>query len=104
MSGERRGNPQGTPQIGSLIPEVLKQVEHRHGALFLVQEGWGKLVGKRLAAHTKPVSLRRGTLIVHVDRPGDSYVLSYQRAHLLEQLRIRTNGKVEEIVVRAGEV
>ncbi len=90
--------------IGMLIPQVLSQTKRQHDALFSIQRGWGKLVGRRLAVHSKPVSLRRGRLVIHVDCPGDGFTLSYQRMELLEQLRIRTKGKVEELVIRAGEI
>jgi hypothetical protein len=82
---------------------VLKRVERRRGTLLVIQRGWNKLVGKRLAAHTKPVSLQRGRLIVHVDRPGDNFALSYQRSELLERLRTVTRGRVEELVIWPGD-
>ena len=92
------------PRIGAVIPAVLKQTRQQHGPLFAVQRGWKRLVGKELAAHTKPVSLRRGRLVIHVDRPGDSFALSYQRPRLMQRLDAVTRGRVEDIVIRAGEV
>ena len=90
-------------RIGSLIPGVLTRTAKQHGALFLVQGRWARLVGKALAAHTRPVSLRRGRLMVHVDHPGDAFALNYRRAKLVTRLAALTQGKVEEIVMRAGE-
>ncbi len=92
------------PRIGSVIPAVLRHAKQEHGPLFVVQRGWSRLVGKTLAAHTKPVSLRRGRLVVHADHPGDSFALNYQRPHLLKQLHEATQGRIEEIVIRAGDV
>ena len=89
-------------RIGAVIPAVIRQLEQQQGPLQAAQEAWGRLVGKRLAAHTKPVSLRGGRLIVHVERPGDGFALSYARPELLERLRAATQGKVEEIVIRPG--
>ena len=91
-------------RIDSLIPGVLRQLERQQSALQDVQERWARLVGKRLAAHTKPVSLRRGRLTVHAERPGDGFALSYAKAELLERLRASTQGKIEEIVIRPGEI
>ncbi len=91
-------------RIGSLIPEVMKHTAHTHGPLFTIQREWSRLVGKPLAAHTKPVSLKRGRLVVYADRPGDNFALSYERPRLLAQLQILTSGHVEEIVIRAGNV
>ena len=89
-------------RIHAVIERVLKDVGQRHSALFAIQHDWGKLVGKRLAAHTRPVSLRKGRLVVQAARPGDSFTLSYQRTELLERLRAATQGHIEEIVIRPG--
>ena len=91
-------------RIGALLPGLLKRVEQRHRALAAIQQRWGKLVGKRLAAHTRPVGLRHGRLVVAVDRPGDGFALSYQRPQLLEQLRGSAVGDVEEIIIRPSSV
>ena len=86
--------------IGALIPTVLRHVEREQGAMALVRREWRKAAGSRLAAHAKPVSLRRGRLIVCVDRPGDGFALSYERARLLERLRAATGGTIEELIIR----
>ncbi len=91
-------------QIGAVLPTVLKRVERQREALTVAQRAWGRLVGKQLAAHTRPVSLRRGRLSVHVSRPGDSFMLSYQRPKLLTRLQAATHGAIEELVVRPGEL
>ena len=90
--------------VRGVIDDVLRQTAKRQRPLFAIQRRWTRLVGKRLAAHTRPVSLRRGRLIVHADQPGDSFALSYARPRLLEQLQGSAAGGVEEIVIRAGAV
>jgi len=89
-------------RLDALIPTVLKRVEAQHSALRAIQQRWGKLVGRELAAHTKPISLRRGRLVVRADQPGDGFVLSYQRAQLLKRLGAAAPGRVEEIIIRPG--
>ena len=91
-------------RIGSLIPEVMQHAAHTHGPLFAIQREWSRLVGKPLAAHTKPVSLRHGRLVIYVDRPGDNFALTYERPRILAQLQTMTHGCVEEMVIRAGNV
>ena len=91
-------------RLDALIPGVRRRMEERHGALFEIQRDWSRLVGRRLAAHTKPAGLRRGVLTVHIDRPGDGFALSYRKPELLERLRSATQGKVEEIVMRPGDI
>jgi hypothetical protein len=58
------------------------------------------LVGRQLAAHTKPVGLQRGRLIVHVDGPGDGFALSLRRVHVLAEVGRITDGRVTELVIR----
>ena len=100
-----RGAPQaGGQRIGAIVPGVLQQAERRHRALLTIQRRWPRLVGKGLAAHTKPVSLHRGRLIIHVDHPGEGFALKYVRPQVLERLQATTRGRIEELVIRAGEV
>ena len=54
-------------------------------ALARVFERWGELVGPALAAHTRPVSLARGTLVVAVDQPGWAAQLGWLEADLLRR-------------------
>ena len=88
--------------LQDILPAVLKQVEQQRGVLVSVQREWVRLVGRRMAAHAKPVSLRRGRLVVQVDRPGDGFTLRYQQAELLVALQRATQARVEDIVIRPG--
>jgi predicted nucleic acid-binding Zn ribbon protein len=90
--------------VSELISNVMRRAAQEHRPLFAIQRRWPKLVGKQLAAHTRPVSLRRGRLVVHADHPGDSFALNFARPRLLEQLQGKGTGGVEEIVIRAGDV
>lgn len=89
-------------RLGALIPAALQRVETQHRVLLAIQQRWGKLVGRALAAHTTPVSLTRGRLVVQAERPGDGFSLSYQRAGLLKRLEATVPGRVEEIIIRPG--
>ena len=91
----RRAQP-----IGALIPGLLREYEQRQKPLFLVQRQWGRLVGRALAKHSKPASLRRGRLIIQVESPGDGFTLSAQRTELLRRVQAATGEAVQEIVVR----
>ena len=90
--------------IGALLPAVLRQVERHARPLQAIQARWSRLVGPALAGHTKPVSLRRGRLVVLAEQPGDGFTLSYRRAQLLERLqRARgCRGLIQEIIIRPG--
>ena len=88
--------------IRALIPAVLRQVEQHQGTLAAIQREWRTLVGRRLAAGTRPASLRQKRLVVTVESPGEAFLLNYCRPPLLKRLRATTQGKVEEIIIRPG--
>lgn len=91
--------------LSALLPGVLREAEAAHKPLQLIQARWARLVGRSLRVHSRPVSLRRGRLIVQVDRPGDSYTLAFERMRLIKRLAALTDGRVEELILRpAGPV
>lgn len=96
-----RRDPQ---HIRGLVSDLLTQAGTQHAVLAGIQRQWRALVGRALAAHSRPASLRHGQLVVQVDRPGDGFALSFQRAHLLEQLQAQAGHRVEEIIIRPGRV
>ena len=91
-------------RIDALIAQVVTKAKEQHGLLADLQHAWRLLVGKEAAAHSRPVSLRGERLVVHVDGPGDGFLLSYEKARLLKRLGTKTKGRVKEIVLRAGEL
>ena len=88
--------------LGALIPAVLKSVEREHNVLAQVQRAWRDVAGRQLAAHSRPVSVRRGRMVVTVDDPGGNFMLRFERTRILERLRTLTDGKVTEMLVRPG--
>lgn len=55
-----------------------------------VRAGWGEAVGSFLAAHSEPVSLKRGILKVRVVQPSVRYTLEQgMKAELLARLQSR---------------
>ncbi len=71
------------------------------GALTLVFDGWEELVGPAVAAHARPVSLARGTLVVAVDQPAWAAQLSWLEADLLRRFDERLGvGVVRALTVR----
>ena len=90
--------------ISDVLRQVIKQTEKKQSVLFSVQRKWKTLVGKPLAAHTRPASISQQRLIVLVERSGDGFILNYQRGRLLKRLARLTEGKVEELIIRVGEL
>ena len=50
---------------------------------------WDELVGARLAAHTRPVGLRDGVLVVGVEDPAWATEIRFLAPTLVERLRCR---------------
>ena len=92
--------PRKPQRIGAILPDVLRHVGAQRETLATIHQRWGRLVGRQLAAHTKPVGLRRGRLIVRVDQPGDGFALSFRRTQVLDALGRLTNGRVTELIIR----
>jgi predicted nucleic acid-binding Zn ribbon protein len=62
--------------------------------------GWSELVGEQLASHTKPLSLRDGTLVVAVDDPAWASQLRWLEGDLTKQLGAALGEPVKAIEVR----
>ena len=93
-----------TQAIDVILKSVMGGAKERGQAITDIQNRWSKIVGGQLAKHSKPVSLRRGLLVVNVDRPGDNYTLSLRKQELLEQLQEVAEEAVRELVIRPGTI
>ena len=91
-------------RIGAVLPTILGEAKQHHGMLWAVQQRWRDLVGNELATHTKPVSLRRGRLTVYADQPGDTFTLAYRRTQLLQRLQRTAKERIDEILIRPGDI
>ncbi len=70
-------------------------------ALARLFERWEEIVGPAVAAHTRPVSLVRGTLVVTVDQPGWAAQINWLEADLLRRFAGELGpGVVAALVVR----
>jgi len=60
-----------------------------HSGLLPFFQAWGQIAGTDLAAHSRPVDIRNGSLIVQVDHPGWSQRLQMNRVRLQKKIRSR---------------
>ena len=66
---------------------------------------WEAAVGKAAARHSKPVSFKKATIVVNVDRSGWLYELTVQKKEILKKLEERLQGKkIKDIRLRIGEI
>lgn len=109
--GEWRGLPAGKVRpnrshaLAELVPGVMKQLgltdRLRESEVI---EAWSKIVGDFIAAHSTPISLRNGLLVVRVLQPSLHYELeTISKAGILRKLKQRFGAKtIREIKFRIG--
>jgi len=85
MAAKRRTQPR---KIGSTVGQVLADLglAGASGA-FRIAELWAETVGPEIAAHCRPVMVRRGVLEAEVDSSVWCQQLQMQRPLLLAKLR-----------------
>lgn len=91
-------------KIDHIIAGLLADTAKTQSPLLPLQEKWAELVGKRLAAYSRPVRIFKGKLFIHVEHPADSYELSFRRRQLESRIKAETQGVVSELVFRTGSL
>ena len=86
-------------------PALDRVVAHLGGpsseALLGLFERWEEFAGPRLAAHTRPVSIRDGVVVVAVDDPAWVSQVRFGAPQLLERMRAGFPGlRVSSVDVR----
>ena len=72
-------------RLGETLRRWLAESGEVAGAATLFQ-GWREIVGTELAAHTHPVEVERGRLIVAADHPGWVQLLRAREAAIVRRL------------------
>jgi hypothetical protein len=90
--------------LGELVPRILQQAAAKRETVQRLQHSWPRLVGRRLAAHTRPGGIRRGTLTIYTDEPGTNFLLMLEKPRLLERLKAEARCGIEEVVIRPGDL
>lgn len=93
-----------TQRMADLLPKILQQAKTQHEAIAMLQQQWPRMVGRELAGQSRPVSLRRGRLTIHVQDAGTHFALSLRLPALRQQAQRRSGGRVTELVIRAGTI
>jgi hypothetical protein len=86
--------------VGSLLaksPRLAPRADRIDG------QRWGQLVGERVAARTRPGSIRDGTLLVYVASPVWAQELTFLAPAILERL-VGAGVEVKELRFRVGDV
>jgi predicted nucleic acid-binding Zn ribbon protein len=89
-------------RVGESLDRVVRSLGGPPaGTLVAVFGGWTDVVGERLAAHARPVSLARGTLVVEVDDGGWATQLRFLESDLKRRLAEAAGGvEIDRVEVR----
>ncbi len=101
----RERKPGSAARIDGIIKTVLKKIDSpskKKGEA--IEKIWGEIAGAGASGHSKPVSLRKKKLTVHVDDSGWLYELSLRKKELLHKLQsVLGDDVVTELRLRIGE-
>ncbi|MBA3960943.1 MAG: DUF721 domain-containing protein [Chthoniobacterales bacterium] len=107
---EWRGLPNDLPRpdraqaLADLMPKVMQKLGLKERFQEKeVRGAWQALVGEFIAAHSQPISLRDGTLHVHVLQPALRYELERTKPEILRKLKQRFGARtIRELRFRLG--
>lgn len=106
MTTWRPLRPAGSERDPTRVADSLDRVSRKLGgpatrAASAVFSGWEEIVGPDIAAHAKPITLRRGVLILGVDDPAWAAQLKFMASELKAKIeRVAGAGEVLEIQLR----
>lgn len=99
--GDHRAPPPPRPVADSLDRVTAGLGGPAGKTLASVFEDWEALVGTQVAAHSRPLSLTRGVLVIGVDEPGWATQLAYLESDLLARIgTVLGSGEVTRVQVR----
>ena len=71
----------------------------------ILGEVWAKAVGEAAVKHAKPVDIKEGVLVVHVDSSSWLHKLTMEKAGILARVKNELgDGPVKDIKLRIGEI
>jgi predicted nucleic acid-binding Zn ribbon protein len=99
-----RGDKPDPRRVGDSLDAISRRWgAPKAGALAAVFDRWDEIVGAQVAAHTRPIRLSAGALVVAVDEPGWATQLRFLEADLLRRCNeVAGPGSVAKIDVRVG--
>ncbi len=89
-------------KIGDVLRQYLEEkgwtMQDPGSAVFL---RWSEIAGEELAAHSQPVEIEEGTLIVDADHPGWAQMLSLRKTEILRSIKKAAPGsEIEAMRIR----
>lgn len=71
----------------------------------ILEAAWTKAIGEAGAKHSKPIDIKEGVLVVHVDSSSWLHKLTMEKAGIMQRVRAELGeGPVKDIKLRIGEI
>ena len=92
--------------IKSVLKKVIGKIEKQGpGKKEIILNAWERVAGKRAAAHSRPVAIKRKILTIEVDSSTWLYALNLKKRHILKDIkRVLQQYKIEDIRFRMGDI
>lgn len=92
--------------IADIVKSVFTRIEGEKNFIKEdIEASWREVGGEAANRHSKPVALKRKTLVVHVDSPAWIQELIFKKRELLKALKRKLGkDKISEIQFKIGEL
>ncbi len=92
--------------ISDVVSDIMRKLETGRGSQAeALNAGWARAIGQENLRHAKPVELKDGILIVHVDSSSWIHKLSMEKAKILVKMKNEAGEDViKDIKLRIGEL
>ena len=83
----QKASPELASSLGSCLQKVQIDWQKQANSIAGIWQEWNQLAGAPLASNSRPLSLRRGNLVIGASHPQWLQALLYNRMQLLSRLR-----------------
>jgi len=93
-------------ELKDVVKQVISGLEKRQEEESAVIKAWQNAVGKKAAAHTKPVLFKGKKLVINVSDSSWLYKLTLEKKRIIKIFNenAKTRKKAEELQFRIGEI
>lgn len=99
----RKSSPQ---PIAGVVKDVVEKIsQSREKDIHKIISVWPGVAGREFTQHTRPIGLRKKTLVVNVEESTWLYQVNFYKAKLLASIKRKLGeDKVQNIQFRIGKV
>jgi len=101
-----KDRPKGAERLGRLLAGVIKSLGAKeHLGKEEIELAWRAAAGGSAATHSRPVSYKRGTLVVNVENSSWLYELTTHKKDIISKLeKGLEREKIKELRFRIGDI